>query len=35
MEKFLDSNTISQVDVVTTLRSYIEENDTMFSGIWV
>lgn len=35
MEKLLDSNTISQVDVVTTLRSFIEENDTMFSGIWI
>lgn len=35
MEKLLDSNTISQVDVVTTLRSFIEENNTMFSGVWI
>lgn len=35
MEKLLDINTISQVDVVTTLKDFVNENDTMFSGVWI
>ena len=32
---FNEMNTISELDIADTLKSFIEENDTMFSGVWI
>lgn len=35
MNKLLDMPTISEADIVNTLKDFVNENDTMFSGVWV